>query len=287
MKENREPELSIVRFSVQLFTLIPVAEHCVKSCQILPSIFSKLVDILEPGCGDGGLTFSYLRSIDYGKVIHLIHDALQIMRNLSDSMGEYVMDIGFLEPFIYVIFMFTGVDVHVRKSGEHVEFERNNIDSAQYICFEMQKIAVEICRFAVKGEEIHLIWTLLDKYTGQSPTFQLYQREDKLLVPLYKSKRALSFFGSLSWFWGLLMHTACELGTMKEIHPPLRLMKLFVKDSLTRLIFSAEVRSNLWVRNGSIMALQVRTISLHISSSNFIVGIFLFFHRVSSFDLHS
>ncbi len=258
MKERREPELSIVRFSVQLFTLIPVAEHCIKHCHILSSIFSKLVDILEPGCSDAGLTFSTLRLIDYGKVNHLIHDALQIIRNLGDLMEEYVMDIAFLEPFIYVLSMLTNMDVHVHKTGEHVEFERNNIDSAQYICFEMQKIVTELCRFAVRSEEIHLIWTLLDKYTGQNPAFQLYQREEKLLVPLYKSKRALSFFGSLSWFWGILMHAACEAGTIRQLHPPLRLMKLFAKDSLHRLIFSAEVRSNLWVRNGSIMMLQVR-----------------------------
>ncbi len=274
MKEKREPELSVVRFSVQLFTLIPVAEHCVRECDILPSIFSKLVDILEPACEQADiLSFSSLRPIDYSKVNHLIHDALQVMRNLGESMEEDVMDLNFLEPFIYVLYMLTNMDTHVRKTGDHVEFERNNLDSAQYICFELQKIAVELCRFAVKSEDIHLIWTILDKYTGQSLTFQLFQREEKLLVPLYKSKKALSFFGSLAWFWGLLMHTACEMGTINRIHPPLKLMKLFAKDSLTRLLFAAEVRGNLWVRNGSIMTLQVGslfefTISLILACRN-------------------
>lgn len=260
LKEKREPELSIVRFSVQLFTLIPVAEHCVREHQILSSIFSKLVDILEPGCGqDGILAVAALRSLDYNKVNHLIHDALQIMRNLGDAMAEEVMQLSILEPFLYILYMLSHLDQHVRKTGDHVEFERDNVDSAQYICFEMQKVAVELCRLAVScEEECHLIWTLLDKFTSQSKVFQLYAREEKLLVPLYKSRRGLSFFGSLSWFWGLLMQAASANGNLKAIHPPLKLMKLFAKDSLLRLLFSAEVRSNLWVRNGSIMTLQVR-----------------------------
>lgn len=257
LKERREPELSIVRFSVQLFTLVSVAEHCVQNCQILPTIFSTLVDIFEPAYRGNGMSFASLRSIDYDKVNHLIHDALQIMRNLGTPMEEHVMDLAVLEPLVYVLFMLTHIDPHVRKTGDHVEFEKDNLDFAQYICFEMQRIVVELCRFAVISGEIHLIWTLLDKFVTESRTYQLYLRDEKLMKPLYKTQRAMSYFGSLSWFWGLLLQAACEQGNLKTLHPPLKLAKLFAEDSLARLIFSAEVHSNLWVRNGSILNIQV------------------------------
>lgn len=259
LKEKREPELSVIRFSVQLFTLIPVAEHCVNNTEILSTIFSKLSSILEAGFDQkSGLKFSNIRNFEYNKITCLLHDALQILRNLGDGANSSVMDISVLEPFIYCLFMLSNFDSHVKKTGEHVEYERDNFDAANYICYEMQKISRELVRFAVCSSEVHLIWTLLDKYISQSSTYQLYLKEDKLPSPLYKSKRPLSFFGSLSWFWGTLMLAAYEKGCIKQLLPPFKFLKLFAKDSLTRLLFHAEVRSNLWVRNGAIMSLQVR-----------------------------
>lgn len=256
-KEKREPEQSIIRFSVQLFTLIPVAEHVCQNTEILSTIFGKIVSLLEPKFdAKAGLKFVPLRGFDYNKFAVLIHDALQLLRNLNTDCHESVMDISILDPLIYSLFMLSNMELHVRKTGEHVEFERNNYDSANYICFEMQKIVREVVRFAVSSSEIHLIWTLLDKYTSQSSFYQYLLKEEKLTTPIYQSKRSCTFFGSLSWFWGSLIAAAQEKGTLKSLSPPLKLLKLFAKDSLLRLIFSAEVRSNLWVRNGSIVLIQ-------------------------------
>ena len=87
LKEKRESHLSVTNFSVQIFTLIPVAEFCLENSDILAELIGKMIEILEPGFNpSAGLDFAKLRGFNFQKFSVLTHDALHITRNIKSKI---------------------------------------------------------------------------------------------------------------------------------------------------------------------------------------------------------
>lgn len=256
MLEKREPDLSITQFSVQLFTLTPVAEHCAANTDIVEVLFKQMVLIIEPGFDSTtGLKLQSIRSFDYSKFSGLLHDCLQIFRNIKQTdIKDLTISLN-LENFIYFLYMLTHMEQNTRKTDTHVQYDRDNYDYSNFICIEVQKIVNEYVKFIIGSDKLAATWTILETYTSQSPYYQGLLKNDP--TPIYKNRKKMSFFGSLTWFWAALMEEALKQDKMAQVTPPARLVKIFTIDSLARLLFSAEVKGGLWVRNGSIVLQQV------------------------------
>lgn len=260
LKEKREAHLSVTNFSVQIFTLSPVAEHCLQETNILLDLFTKMVEILEPGYHiDEGMKFESIRLFNFRKFSVLTHDALNITRNVRCDKLQIPNLPKALDTFIYLLFLLTHMEGHLIKTGDHVTYDRDNYDNANYICYEVQKISQELVKIIVRNCELEMIWNLLEKYIDQSPHYnKIFQNEKDNQIPLYKSKRTGSFFGSLSWFFSSLVREAMRFKKVAmDLKIPSKIVKCFAIDSLQRILFSAEVRSGLWVRNGIITIHQV------------------------------
>jgi hypothetical protein len=259
-REKREPQLSICHFSVQLFTLTPTAIHCSRNTNVLEVIFSKLGCILDSGYKDKvGLRIQAIRSFSYSKFSVLIHDALHLLRNIKDYHTHEIASSANIDGFCYCLYLLTHMESHVRKSDRHVLYDRDNYDEAVYVVCELMKVAQEFAKFVAVIPDLSLIWTKLDQLVMQSDFYkELLGNSASLLEPLYMSKRRCSFYGPLTWFWSMLLYELQAVNRLEECQPPSRLVKVFTLDSLFRLIFSAEARCGLWVRNGSVVMQQVK-----------------------------
>lgn len=288
LKEKREPHLSVTNFSVQIFTLIPVAEYCLENSDILGDLFGKMIEILEPGFNpSSGLDFSKLRGFNFQKFSVLTHDTLHIIRN-TRSIKLNVPDlIKTVDNFMYLLNLLTHMQGHFIKAGNHVTYDRDNYDNANYICFEIQQIAQEFSKIIVNNCETSNIWSLFDKHIDQKPSLCKLLKansDDYKISPLFKSRKRCSFSGSLAWFYASVVKEA--LKGDRDLKIPSKIVKCFAIDSLYRIMFSAEVRSGLWVRNGLIVRQQVpRQLVFNAGFLILIftcfIGIFLFKHSLS------
>lgn len=260
LREKREPHLSVTNFSVQIFTLIPVAEYCLEKSNILAELFGKMIEILEPGfIPSAGLDFSKLRGFNFQKFLVLAHDTLHLIRNVRSQCLNIPEMIKTVDNFMYLLNLLTHMQGHFIKTGNHVTYDRDNYDNANYICFEIQQIAQEYAKIIVNNCEMSAIWSLFDKHIEQKPSLCKLlgnNSEDKQICPLFKSRKRCSFFGSLAWFYASIVKEALKKGC--ELNIPSKIVKTFAIDSLNRIIFAAEVRSGLWVRNGLIVRQQVK-----------------------------
>ena len=260
-KEKREPQWSICHFSVQLFTLIPVAEHCCRETNILGTIFGRISTILDSGYKDKlGLKVQAIRQFDYTKFSVLLHDGLHLLRNIKDYWLENVASLSNIESFCYCLYLLSHMEKHVRKTDRHVLYDRDNFDQANYICFEIMKIAKEFVKFIVLLPDLSVVWPKIEHFILQSEAYKyvLVQSESDSIVPaIFAQKQSCSFFGPFTWFWGMLINESICQDKFSSMSIPSRLMKTFALDALRRLVFAAEVRANLWIRNGSIILQQV------------------------------
>lgn len=262
LKEKREPHLSVTNFSVQIFTLIPVAEYCLENSDILTDLISKMIEILEPGFNpSAGLDLAKLRGFNFQKFSVLTHDTLHIVRNTRNEHLEISDLLKTFDNFMYLLNLLTHMQGHFIKTGNHVTYDRDNYDNANYICFEIQRIAQELARMIVNNCELPAIWSLFDKNIDQKPSLSKLvssnNSEEYQISPLFKSRKRCSFFGSLAWFYASVVKEALKRGGGGNLNIPSKIVKIFSIDSLNRIIFSAEVRSGLWVRNGLIVRQQV------------------------------
>lgn len=251
--------MSVTNFSVQIFTLIPVAEYCLENSDILADLFEKMIEILEPGFNpSAGLDFAKLRGFNFQKFSVLTHDALHITRNARRLKLNIPNLNQTLDTFMYLLSLLTHMQGHFIKTGDHVTYDRDNYDNANYICFELQQIAQEFARIIIGNCELASVWSLFDKHIDQKPSLCKLlssNTEEHTITPLFKSRKRCSFFGSLAWFYGSVVREALKLGG--DLNIPSKIVKCFAIDSLHRILFSAEVRSGLWVRNGLIIRQQV------------------------------
>ena len=262
-----------------------MAEYCLENTNILADLFEKMVEILEPGFNPGtGMEIVKLRSFSFQKFTVLTHDALHLTRNVRSQHLNIPNLTNTVSTFIYLLSLLTHMQGHFIKTGDHVKYERDNYDNANYICFEIQQIAQELAKIVVNNCELSLIWSLFEKCIDQKPSlcrllggggFNEDEEEKYRISPLFRSRRRCSFFGSLAWFYSSCVREAIKLGIPMVI--PSKVIKCFAIDSLHRLLFSAEVRSNLWVRNGLIIRQQVNiNIALLPSINIFNIGVLLF-----------
>lgn len=264
LKEKRESHLSVTNFSVQIFTLIPVAEFCLENSDILAELIGKMIEILEPGFNpSAGLDFAKLRGFNFQKFSVLTHDALHITRNIKSKILKIPNLNKTVDSFMYLLNLLTHMQGHFIKTGDHVTYDRDNYDNANYICFEIQQIAQEFAKIIVNNCDLSSIWSLFDKHIDQKPSLckllNNNNTEEKIISPLFKSRKRCSFFGSLAWFYASVVREALKRGD-EDLRIPSKIVKCFAIDSLSRIIFSAEVRSGLWVRNGLIVRQQVNNL---------------------------
>lgn len=274
LKEKRESHLSITNFSVQIFTLIPVAEYCLENSNILAILFGKMIEILEPGFNPAaGMEFAKLRSFNFQKFSVLTHDALHLIRNVRSARLNIPNFSKSVATFMYLLSLLTHQQGHFVKTGDHVAYDRRNYDNANILCYELQQIGQELAKIIVNNCDISGIWNLFEKYIDQRPSLyrlvSMNQSKDidsenaedhPTMVPLFKSIRRWSFFGSLGWFYAVVVREAIKKFGVSNLSIPSKIVKCFAIDSLHRLLFSAEVRSGLWVRNGLIVIQQVTVV---------------------------
>jgi hypothetical protein len=222
-------------------------------------LINKMVEILEPGFSVSlGMKFESIRGFSYPKFTVLTHDALHIARNIHSDSIKIPNFMKTLDTFMYLLSLLTHSQAHIIKTGDHVAYDRDNNDSLNYICFELQQVAEEFSRILSRNDyALGPIWTLFEKYIDQSPFYLKHLNTDTFNSALYKSKRKASFFGSLSWFFSILVQNYLNFKTVSELKIPSKIVKCFALDSLSRIMFSAEVKCGLWVRNGMIVAQQV------------------------------
>lgn len=259
LKEKREPHLSVTNFSVQIFTLIPVAEYCLENSNILDDLFGKMIEIIEPGFNpSNGLNFSKLRGFNFQKFSVLTHDALHLTRNVRSEKLAIPNLLKTVDTFMYLLSLLTHMQGHFVKTGEHVAYDVDHNDTSSYICFDIQSIAQEFAKIIVNNCELSAIWSLFEKQIDQKSSLSKHinpNMTENQIHPLFKSKKRCSFFGSLAWFYSSVVMDGMK--KQADLQIPSKIVKCFALDSLQRITFSAEVRSGLWVRNGLIVRQQV------------------------------
>ena len=245
-----------------------------------------MVEILEPGfTPSAGIEFGSLRSFNFEKFSVLSHDALHLTRNVRNERIIIPNFSKTITTFMYLLSLLTHQQGHFIKIGDHVAYERNNYDAANVLCYELQQIGQELAKLIVNNCEMNGIWNLFEKYIDQRPSlYKLVSNnnnsesvdEQTRMVPLFKSRRKWSFFGSLGWFYAVVVKEAINKFGVSKLSIPAKIVKCFAIDSLHRLLLSAEVRSGFWVRNGLIIMQQVRYYSVFIYLYSFDIGTFIF-----------
>ncbi|KAF8975801.1 hypothetical protein BGZ46_008847 [Entomortierella lignicola] len=135
---DREPELSIILFSVQLFTVPTIAEMLAREhnfiyilCQILISFFQGPNYTGKPiNCNSG--------PFENRRYFHIFHDFRYILAN--DAVKQIVANRpAYQTQMIECLNMFQGMHPNTRYSIDHIEFEANTWVNAFNVTLQLYK----------------------------------------------------------------------------------------------------------------------------------------------------
>ncbi|KAF9284537.1 hypothetical protein BGZ88_009928 [Linnemannia elongata] len=135
---DREPELSIILFSVQLFTVPTIAEMLAQEHNFIYILCQILISFFQGPNYAGGPINCNLPPFENRRYFHIFHDFRYILAN--DAVKQIVSNRpAYQTQMIEVLNMFQGMHPNTRYSLDHIEFEPNTWVNAFNVTLQLYK----------------------------------------------------------------------------------------------------------------------------------------------------
>ncbi|RKP18123.1 hypothetical protein ROZALSC1DRAFT_30148, partial [Rozella allomycis CSF55] len=221
---DREPEMSIIFFSVQIFTT-PRLALFVSEKGFIFEILSILKEQFEKCVKDGEFDCDH----EFVQLKRYIHVFLDLRYFLStDSVKEYARSNSELKnAFLEFFSLFQGIDKFKREEQIHVEYESDSWVNAFNLSLQLSKIV-----------------TLVSEIYRNEISFEIdFKNENK--NDFMVSKDRISFHLPLQWVFGASLFHCKAIDKI-----PANRMKEIMDGPLSLFVLESQVRSGMWVRNG-------------------------------------
>ncbi|KEI38371.1 uncharacterized protein L969DRAFT_18383 [Mixia osmundae IAM 14324] len=307
LNTDREPENSVLFFSVQIVTVRSVAAHLTSEHHF----FSTVLGILCAYFIDEFDSYSSQRvsqlmaehgplkinpessSFKYKKYFHMFND----LSHLLTSPG--VQDIICGNPHVYVVDMtlflslFTGMNPSVRAVGQHVEYESDTWVTAFNLTIQLAKLVRSFGESFLRGAQesigqaIHIVSSRLLGLDGASISHIALGGQMLPILPFEVAKEPVSFHNPLSW----LLAELCRCLRAKHSTPVPKLLQSFgrlerqrqdvsylhtIEPAIRVFALLAQIRAGLWVRNGfAIRAQQLHYREINLRESAYDQDVYL------------
>ncbi|OLL26450.1 E3 ubiquitin-protein ligase ubr1 [Neolecta irregularis DAH-3] len=315
---DREPDHSIIHFSVQIFTTPSIAKELVTRY----NFFTKLSAILytfytrkqveDVDQIDLDATIDAESTHFKSRRAFLIFHDIQYLLKVDAFKPILQKEVRFLKQFLDVLRLFQGMNKQKRASIQHVEFESDSWNVAFNISFQLARLCDLLSDAFTDAQQVlvnqafrvvlhrTILWsTSRDSQSLQSPsgsnfsTLRYINSQNQYaqpwkIVEFDVSKLEISFHHPLHWLLASLLQHAAQapdvdllmgnLNNLQEISPNSRwltelsialgrdfydlkklrnyLLALVVDFPLRVCVLQAQIRENLWVRNGMAMQAQ-------------------------------
>ncbi|KAG0300770.1 hypothetical protein BGZ98_008913, partial [Dissophora globulifera] len=135
---DREPELSIILFSVQLFTVPTIAEMLAREQNFIYILCQILISFFQGPNYNGGPINCNLPPFENRRYFHIFHDFRYILTN--DAVKQIVANRpAYQTQMIECLNMFQGMHPNTRYSVDHIEFEANTWVNAFNVTLQLYK----------------------------------------------------------------------------------------------------------------------------------------------------
>ncbi|KAF9914580.1 hypothetical protein BX616_007995 [Lobosporangium transversale] len=135
---DREPELSIILFSVQLFTVPTIAEMLAREHNFIYILCQILITFFQGPNYTGGPINCNLPPFENRRYFHIFHDFRYILAN--DAVKQIVANRpAYQAQMIECLNMFQGMHPNTRYSIDHIEFEANTWVNAFNVTLQLYK----------------------------------------------------------------------------------------------------------------------------------------------------
>ncbi|KAF8927096.1 hypothetical protein BGZ58_010633 [Dissophora ornata] len=135
---DREPELSIILFSVQLFTVPTIAEMLAREHNFVYILCQILISFFQGPNYNGGPINCNLPPFENRRYFHIFHDFRYILAN--DAVKQIVANRpAYQTQMIECLNMFQGMHPNTRYSIDHIEFEANTWVNAFNVTLQLYK----------------------------------------------------------------------------------------------------------------------------------------------------
>lgn len=249
---GREPEHSLIHFTVQLFTVPSIISDLVKN----KSFFSKLNSFSGTFLNQSSAAFKSVKKDFSLKVFNLLSTYRYIF-NDPDLMNSGALQHSevFMEFVLSVLSPFDRLNAQLREQSEHVLFESNSWTH----CFNIYIQVSELCftyvnSFRNPAQIMNLIGILSEKISPEPNSIGYSFHHPRIMILSYLIRKLCGLSSELAIFKDQLMHSL----NISNIDALFRM-------ALEPLIFWSEIDANLWIRNGRSMQAQVFLICCHMS----------------------
>ncbi|KAF9180948.1 hypothetical protein BGZ51_005784 [Haplosporangium sp. Z 767] len=135
---DREPEVSIILFSVQLFTVPTIAEMLAREHNFIYILCQILISFFQGPNYTGGPINCNLPPFENRRYFHIFHDFRYILAN--DAVKQIVANRpAYQSQMIECLNMFQGMHPNTRYSIDHIEFETNTWVNAFNVTLQLYK----------------------------------------------------------------------------------------------------------------------------------------------------
>ena len=263
---DREPDLSMIYLSVQLFTSPSVASILQQNTNALHVFLAALEDCLF--AATGAETVRLNKSF----YTHIFHDISYILSPYKDPglVESLRYDEVFLKKYIDFICRFQGLDGCKREKHHHVEYESTAWRKSFELMYFLANNIKLICD-VFSNTEAHLaglVKLCVDRQvandsesTSSHSVANFFNENECLTLSFHKvSEKLFSFHNPLNWFLGNLIVNAwrkpfagnnvTQLTQYLDIGNPSQLVSAVYEKSLITQVAIAQCKAGLWVRNG-------------------------------------
>lgn len=243
MKESREPQLSVIFFSVQIFTTPSIAKKLVDE-GFLNRLFSFIKSSLDKHLSNGVINVHdpQLRQSTYFHLFQDVKFLLESCHNYNAQQDGHLLEC--LDEFLLLLQPFQGMNKQKRESNEHVLFENDKwITSFNLECHVALLTRLFAANFASSESLLKAIKIVLKFVEASLQTVGFDDFE--------VAKSEISFHFPIFRFLSYLLRRLSKFGIgLDVIMEHKDIFKKLIYYPLTLQVLASQTRLNWWVRNG-------------------------------------
>ncbi|KAF9983097.1 hypothetical protein BGZ65_002187 [Modicella reniformis] len=200
---DREPELSIILFSVQLFTVPTIAEMLAREHNFIYILCQILISFFQGPNYTGGPINCNLPPFENRRYFHIFHDFRYILAN--DAVKQIVATrAAYQTQMIECLNMFQGMHPNTRYSVDHVEFEANTWVNAFNVTLQLYKCCRQFSDCfslnstvlsQVLARTVRKIYEWCDKHEEEMALNEEAQAQPPPTVPTYQDPNIMDTGG--------------------------------------------------------------------------------------------
>ncbi|EEB06214.1 N-end-recognizing protein Ubr1 [Schizosaccharomyces japonicus yFS275] len=283
---DREPEHSVIFFSVQIFTIPQIAKQLVAKYDFLTTVNSALYTFFtdkneqKPNFVDeNAMIRTDSAAFHSRRYFHVFHH-IQFLLGIESVQEIMRVDFRYLKQYISFLYLFQGMCPYVRAITQHVEWEN---DSWMYVLNVSLQIA-KLCRYIGNvyvgldtGSLAAAIQLLFDvilrpKFHNGSwnhkENLSVYTSTasgEKTLVDYDVASQCVSFHHPLHWLLSTLLSNYVGRKDTQKLWSDEQLLAV-IEHPIRVCTWLSQMRAKLWVRNGTTLRDQAhhyRDLSFH------------------------